>query len=301
MSFITYAELKSRVQKRLDLEEEVFIQEDEYQEYTRDAISFVESIIHKFRADDVYFESVAPIALVDGQEDYALPDNIYGNKIRKIIYTKNDDIFEIKRMTRKDRYIDAALRVNFFQTTIYMYMLLNQDPRTGPRVRLSPASQENTTQITTTVGLTIDSATITCADTTDLAVGMFAQIDGVPNGAKIVSIVDNISVTLSVPAYETTASVAGVFTSPDVLVYYIREANIPSSDDDLIDIPEWYQIVQQFVVVQCLKKEPNNPRFETEKAELDGYIVAMEAALSNMIPDQEDLIEVDANIYWEMS
>jgi hypothetical protein len=130
---------------------------------------------------------------------------------------------------------------------------------------------------------------------------MFAAIDGVPNGAKIVSIVTDTSVTLSVPAYETTASVSGVFTAPDVLVYYIREANIPTADDDLIDIPEWFQVVQQFVVVQCLKKEPNNPRFETEKAELDGYISAMEDALSNMIPDQEDLIEVDADIYWEMS
>lgn len=300
MTFITYAQLKERVEQRLDLEEEVFIQATEFLAYTKDGIALCESIIHKFRADDVYFEACAPLALVTGKQDYALPSNIYGNKIRKIVYTKNNNIFEIRRMTKKDRYFDMAMRDQFYQDTIYKYMILNQDPHVGPVLRFSPNTQEDTTVVSRSITLTSGSATATIASTTDIAIGMFVSGTGIPYGAKVVSFVTNTSVTLTSPAYVSSA-VTATFTAPDVLIYYIREANIPSADGDYIDIPEWFQVVQQYVVVECLKKEPNNPRFKTELATLGAYIKAMEDALSNMVPDQEDLIEVDASAYWEMS
>lgn len=302
MEYITYAALKSRVQKRLDLEQEVFIQDAEFLEYTHDAIDMVEAIIHKFRAEDVYFETCAPLALVEGKQDYSLPSDIYANKIRRIIFNRLDDIFEIKRMTRKDRYIDAALREKYYSDRWYRYMIINADPRTKPVMRLSPKSIDTVATYTIT-GATADGLpTITTTDTTGVAIGQFVSGVGIPNGARVLSFVANTSVTLTVNAYETIIGTQDyTFTDPDCLIYYIRNAAKPVADTDVIDIPEWYSIVQQSVVVDCLSKEPGNPRFEKEIGKLEMMKGEMEDALSNMVPDQEDLVEADTDIYREMS
>lgn len=300
MEYLTYSAFKARVEKRLDLEEEVFIQDSEFLEYTHDAIDRVEAMIHKFRASDVYFETCAPLALVDGQEDFQLPSDIYANKIRKIIYQKNDDIFEITRLTRKERYIDDALRRRYSSDRWYKYMVLNTDPRVKPFLRFTPRCTETTTVVSLSATTTVGSAVLAMASTTGVSQGQFVAGTGIPANTKVVSVVTDTSVTVSAPAYAAgTATLT--FTDPDCLLFYIRNAAKPTADTDVIDIPEWGMLVQQYVVVDCLSKEPNNPRFPKEMATLERMIEDAESTLADMVPDQNDSVEIDNSIYQEMS
>ena len=50
----------------------------------------------------------------------------------------------------------------------------------------------------------------------------------------------------------------------------------------------------------CLKKELGNPRLSTELVYLDRLEDQMKATLSDMVPDQDDKIEPDLDIYQEM-
>lgn len=301
MEYITYGQLKSRVEKRLDLEEEVFIQDSEFLEYTHDAIDMVEAIIHKFRAEDTYYETCAPLALLQGQQDYQLPSNIYANKIRKIIFQRQDDIFEIKRMTRRERYVEAAIRELYYSDNWYRYMIINADARTKPILRLFPKSVDTVTTVTLPGTMTSGSATILMASTAGVAIGQYITGPSIPLGARVLSVSTDVSVTMTTTAQANTVDINNTFTNPDCLIYYIRNAAKPTEETDLIDVPEWYALVQQSVMVECLSKEPGNPRFEKEIAKLEAMKSDMEDALSNMVPDQEDLVEADVAIYGEMS
>ena len=79
MKYWTWAELKDKVQRDLDLEGEVFINETELLGYANEAIDEVERQVHTLYED--YFLTKAVISLVDGTEEYALPTDIYAFKI----------------------------------------------------------------------------------------------------------------------------------------------------------------------------------------------------------------------------
>ena len=81
MTYKTYAQLLAKIEKDLDLESEDFIQDDELMEYFNDAIRECESHIHKLGLEDVYFKTFDNPSLVSGTSDYAMPTNIFANKI----------------------------------------------------------------------------------------------------------------------------------------------------------------------------------------------------------------------------
>lgn len=88
--------------------------------------------------------------------------------------------------------------------------------------------------------------------------------------------------------------------SADVIkLYYIRNANRLVDDTSLCDIPEFTDYIIQFVKTRCYEKE-GHPNF-TQSAQMVQYKKQnMINTLSTMTPDDDNEIEQDASIYWDM-
>lgn len=300
MDYPTLLDLKTRVKQRLDLEDEEFVVDSELTYYFREAVDYVESEIHKLNIEDQYFETVQPIAIVAGIADYTLPSNIYGNKVKRIIKNKNTDIYEVRRMTGINRYTDIATSYMYPASNILQYILINSSEKQKPVMRLVPRPDFTVATYSPTIDTTVSSKSITVSSATGIAVGQFISSTNIPTNT-IVEAVSGTTVTISAPATATATGTASTFTDPDFLVYYTRNAKDPTSDTDSIDIPEFSNFIVQYVVVECLKKEIGNPRIQPELARLEEFRNQMLSTLSNMVPDQRDKIEMDTEIYGEIS
>lgn len=302
MQYKTFAEIKALIQRKGDLQDELFVQPQEFQDYIRAAINYCQAEIHKFNCEDTYFEATTPMNLVAGKSDYPLPSDIYANKIRRIVYKRNTDYYEMRRMTKHDRYIDAALTNQYAQSIVYRYMIINNDPRVGPLLRFFPTIRAENVSATASTSATVTSGSpvIVVASATGLAVNAYVSGTGIPRGAQILSIA-GLNVTLTVNAYASDTLVPITSVDDGCIVYYIRNVSAPSSDTDFVEIPEFYEFIVQHTLVECLKKEIGNPRLEQELARLEELRKQMTDTLSNMTPDQDDEIEKDMSILEEMS
>lgn len=298
----TYSDLRSFVQKKLDLQEELFITPAEMLDSTEEAIRECEAEIHKFHAEDRYFLAQAAIPLVSGQSDYALPENIYANKILRMIYRQDSTVYTI----RKSRFRNTFESTEFLDqqqdasAATWEYRVYNNDHRVGPRIRIYPTPQESALILNTTGVITAASPVITSmASTVGLRKGFFVQGVGMPYGTRVQSVDSATQVTLTASSAVSASASPLVFTEGRLLLWYIREAYIPTSVNDMIDIPEFWNFIAQYVVVECLKKELGNPRLPEEKSKLEFVRQQMTDTLTEMIPDQDDEIEKDFDFYMD--
>lgn len=144
MAFKTLSEIKTKIERDLDIEEEEFIQPDELTEYINDGISRAESIIEKLGGRDKYFLSKLTFDAVLGQEDYDLPVNIYENKLKKVIYRNGRArVYPIRELVGVYMYEDIQL-LNDYQTTDdnYRYIIRHDVPG-QEKFQLIPATREN--------------------------------------------------------------------------------------------------------------------------------------------------------------
>lgn len=94
----TYTEMLAKIQNDLDLQDEIFISTTEFLGYFNEAIDNAEAQIHSLYED--YFLTSDNLALVNGTSVYAMPTDIYANKIRVINYVNGSTKYEIKRWRR---------------------------------------------------------------------------------------------------------------------------------------------------------------------------------------------------------
>ena len=296
-AYKTYEFLSGFVKSKLDLQEEVFITSAELLTYCEEALRFCEAEIHKLNIEDMYFVSVEPIKLNTGKSEYSLPANIYGNKILRLVYDNGSKVYDIPRIKIEKRFEVASLMDRYQTADSYGYMLMNNDPRAGTRVRLYPKSREETSQ-TTIAGATVaGSAVITgIASTTGLQVGDFVACDEFPDGTRVEDLTST-TLTLTYEALTTNATASAVVTQPVLLCWFIRSVNIPASGSDLVDFPEFWNFIAQYMIVQCLAKELGNPRVDIERARLTEIKDQMISTLTNIVPDQDDKIEKDLSSY----
>lgn len=139
MRFWTYQEIKTKIEQDLDLEEETFIQDSELLAYANSAVDEAENEIHGIYED--YFLTRAPIALVKGEEEYALPADIYANKIRRIMYRIGGDYYTITRVRDWRKFEEYTEEVAYQSSTRYRYFLINSVAG-APKIVLSPPSKE---------------------------------------------------------------------------------------------------------------------------------------------------------------
>lgn len=138
--YLTYADIKAKVERDLDLEDEIFITDDEMLGYANEAIDEVEKDIHTLCED--YFLTRATITLVQGQEEYDLPTDIYAMKIREIIYKNGSECWSLVRCRDWHKFKNyTANLVNNSGTQKYGYFILNSTAGT-PKLLLTPSPNE---------------------------------------------------------------------------------------------------------------------------------------------------------------
>lgn len=151
----TYEEIRDRVEKDLDLQEETFISPEEMLGYANEAIDEAEAEIHGIYED--YFLTKDNIALVSGTQRYDMPSDIYANKIRGVLYSNGSTKYEIKRLKRiKDtNWITSS-------DSYLRYVIVN-DPTDGYQLEMYPTPQE-TSSTNVTIWYLRNAARLTADD-----------------------------------------------------------------------------------------------------------------------------------------
>lgn len=235
MTYKTWADVRESIEKELDLAGETFVDPVEMVGYANQAIAEAESHIHKLGVHDQYFLRPSdPVAIVNGTSEYSAPSDIFANKVTKLIWSENNQrVFEVLRMTQKDRFVEAALIEAQQPTSLdtYQYMIINRTATEGVKIKLYP-----------------------------------------------------------------TPNVSGNFLT----IWYLRRATQIVDDSSIVDIPEFYTFITQYVKWKVCAKE-THPNTLMEYQELQRVRDLMIQTLENMVPDQEDKIEMDMSFYEEMA
>lgn len=146
----TYADLLAKIEKDLDIEDELFVQDSELMEYFNDAIRACESQIHKLGLEDLYFKTSDNPSLVIGTADYSMPSNIYQNKIVEVVFNDGSKVFEIKRLKGSNKHVRKAYIDNDSGSDpLYLYDIVYNTAAAGIKFKLIPASKiTNSTYVT---------------------------------------------------------------------------------------------------------------------------------------------------------
>lgn len=147
MKFWTWAEIKAKIQAELDIQDEDFVREDELLGYANEAIDEAEAEIHTLYED--YFLTSVNIPVVTNNEFFsmsALMPNIYGDKIRRIIFVAGDGTtnYTVNRLRDWKKFEYKAQADTGTTTDLYQYMLVNDTPGV-PQIMLVPKSRESGT------------------------------------------------------------------------------------------------------------------------------------------------------------
>lgn len=137
----TKAEIVTKIEQDLDLEDELFIQSTELLGYINEGIDEAEAEIHDLYED--YFLKRGTITLVAGTEEYALPSDIYAMKIRRVIYNNGSKVCRIHRA--RDTYkMEERERRSVISggITEYEFIITHDTPGT-PKICLIPTPQES--------------------------------------------------------------------------------------------------------------------------------------------------------------
>jgi hypothetical protein len=148
MEYPTFATMKARIKDDQDLEAEDFVDDTELMNIFNEAIRECEAHIHKLELEDIYFLTSDTPTLLNGTADYAMPTNIYANKLISVVYGNGTNIYEVKRMRGEKRFLDKAITDQSGGSANYQYMIVNNTAAAGVKFKLVPASQENSTNIT---------------------------------------------------------------------------------------------------------------------------------------------------------
>lgn len=140
MKVYTYQEIRDKILKDCDLEEETFIQADEMVGYFNEAIDNAEAEILGTFED--YFLTKANIALIQGQADYSLPTDCYATKIRNLVYRNGAVVYEILPIRRLKKFARIETDLAFNSADDYVYWIKNTDATTGFKIVLDPPSRE---------------------------------------------------------------------------------------------------------------------------------------------------------------
>lgn len=142
----TLAQLRNKIRVQLDILDEPSISDAEINSAINDAINEAESEIHALYED--YFLTSADLSTVTGQNEVSLPANIYGSKIRSIIYKNGAIIYEVKRQTGKGIFEILTTENHYAVGDTYRYILVNNSAAGGVKAHVFPAPRETGSNLT---------------------------------------------------------------------------------------------------------------------------------------------------------
>lgn len=137
--FETWASLRAKVERDLDIQGEVFVRPEELLGYANEAIDEAESEILGLNQD--YFLARSTMTLVIDQQSYSLPSNIFAKKIRRIVYNNGTSVYPVKHLKDWHKFESLALSEQFITADVYRYMLVNTTPG-NPEILISPNPSE---------------------------------------------------------------------------------------------------------------------------------------------------------------
>lgn len=136
----SYKEARDKIKLDMDLTEEDFVTENEFIGYFNAAIDEAEAEIHTLHED--YFLTKTTIAMVSGTQDYALPSNIYAQKIRGIIYQNGSIIYPVIRVRGTQQFFDISMTEQYGKQEDYRYIIRNDGLTYGYQISLIPPARE---------------------------------------------------------------------------------------------------------------------------------------------------------------
>jgi hypothetical protein len=83
-------------------------------------------------------------------------------------------------------------------------------------------------------------------------------------------------------------------------LWYLRNANEVTDDDDEIDLPEAYDYLTQYVKDACVNKERATPD-APKSAALQEEERLLTEALSERVPDDDNVLQADLSFYYEVN
>lgn len=154
----TFAELKEDILDDLDLSDEDFVRNRELVARFNDAIEEAEAVYMNQNQD--YFLTSAKLintktptvsyGLVDGQADYFLPTNLYGNKVRELVYNDGINIYKINLLRGVNKFASLEnLEANSDNNSdMLRYILVNNSASEGTKIKLIPTPKETGNYVT---------------------------------------------------------------------------------------------------------------------------------------------------------
>lgn len=136
----TLAQITAKIKRDLDLEAEDFVRSNELVDYINEAIDECEAEIHSLYED--YFLTRATLTLVANQEEYDLPSDIYGHKLRRVTYNNTSSIYKVRRMRDWRKFEKYEIAKTFETSDIYEYFILNSAAGT-PKIVIVPKARED--------------------------------------------------------------------------------------------------------------------------------------------------------------
>jgi hypothetical protein len=135
----TWAEVRTKIKRDLDIEDETFVREEELLGHVNEAIDEAEAEIHALYED--YFLKKETVTITAGTETYPLPDDIYAHKIRRIVYNNSSSVYTIDRIQDWKKFEIKSIADNFATSDLYQFFI--QNPSAGaPEIVLVPKARD---------------------------------------------------------------------------------------------------------------------------------------------------------------
>jgi hypothetical protein len=326
MRIWTYAEVKAKVLQDLSMEEESFIHQDELVGYCNDAIDAAEADILTLHQD--YFRRSRFLDLVSGTSAYALPSDIYANKIRGVVYANGTDIYPVDKIRdNENAFLEMAQISQGGANDRYRYDIQNTDSDTDRQFVLYPTSRETSSTVmklwyirnANRIPLSTEyvAAESFATGAVSAAGNTIAVTGSYSTGAKIkftstvtlpaplvagteyfvirisatsIKVAETLTDAIAGTAIDLTDTGTGTHTFTQAVSSTIQGATE-------IDIPEFINFVMMFMKVMCLAKEAGDPRLQLHIAGMESQRKLMVDTLSKMVPDNKDEIQADFSHY----
>ncbi len=328
----TYGELKDKVLVDMDLQDELQVQPDEFAGYCNEAIDEAEAEILTLNED--YFLTFTPFDFVAGQANYPLPDDCYGAKLRGFVYQNGSTVYLINRFRNYRKFERIADAENFDQGDDYRYLLHNPSPRSGYQMEIVPtpvasgtfgklwyirnaqripllnewAIQEELLASQIDFGadtITVENDCYVTGDQVKLSPESVASTLPSPLVAGTIYFVIRAGVgviKLATSLVNAEAGTAIDLADAGTGIFILEVKSTEATRRELpVDIPEFANFLMQFMKVRCLEKDGTDPRFDTAVAILQQQRKMMVDTLTQMVPDNDDVLEGDFSHYEEHS
>lgn len=135
----TLGDIRARINRELDTQDEDFVRPEEMTGYINDAIDEAEAEIHTIYED--YFLTRSSITLAENQEEYELPANIYAHKIVSLVYNAGTDTsskYPVHRVRDWKKFLQYQLNLDTTHgSREYRYFIVNEVAG-APRIIITP-------------------------------------------------------------------------------------------------------------------------------------------------------------------